>query len=589
MGAYEDALASVSRTPIDVCVVTLDWCANAFGVAPCTATGTPCYNTFPTCKDKANYSRTTKDYTFSTFGAPLPYRTGERPYITEIDYLPTQIDTTLTVSGRLKVYLTDEPDTDVGIDPYVSQRSSVQGSFIKKWLARNPNYKGRMVKVYKGFLGLAFADFKLKGIGKIDTMTRGTTGGSGDSTSLCIECIDLLKDISNVQVPAAVTVKLVTDIDAVVTQFTVDDVSPLPAAPGYVAIGTGTTQEVIEYASLDAVANQLIGCTRGAFNTTVATHKASDKVQPCRYYPPDNPFTHLKTMLLDDAGIDPSYVDTAAFDFWRDWLPCGEPPFSALITSPTTLATLYFEIDDLVDSRSWVAENLLITIARAVPNLPDRAYSPMSDDANIIGANPPTLDTNEASRITEVQLYWDLVQFQDMQKPASYNRLDIAVDSDAESDNEYGDQVPYVFYCRWLRPGAIPDDELQAFVTDYGGRYLIERRDASPLIEIDVELKDYEVSTGAYVTLVTDEVENPDGTPVSANFQVVARDPNYNNNSTNSVHLTLQRANSRVCFIADDNAPDYDSASPDEREYGYICEDDGTMNGSPDDKGYVIF
>ena len=51
---YRDRL---SRTPVSLVVLTLDYCDNAFGAAPCNATGTPCYNTYRTCKDKDHYSR----------------------------------------------------------------------------------------------------------------------------------------------------------------------------------------------------------------------------------------------------------------------------------------------------------------------------------------------------------------------------------------------------------------------------------------------------------------------------------------------------------------------------------------------------
>jgi hypothetical protein len=151
--SYDRETSKLSRTPVTLVVITLDFCALTYGVLPCTATGGPgeeCYNTFPTCQDKQNYDRTTKEYRFTSLDAP--YIKDARPYLDTIDWMQTEIKPgSLTIIGRSTLTMADEPDTDIGIDPYVENRSSVQGTFWKKLLARNKNYSGRRVEIYKGY------------------------------------------------------------------------------------------------------------------------------------------------------------------------------------------------------------------------------------------------------------------------------------------------------------------------------------------------------------------------------------------------------------------------------------------------------
>jgi hypothetical protein len=107
------------RTPIWLVVLSMGYCSRTFGVAPCLATGEECFNTYPTCKYKSAFSQLGKNYKFTSADAPAPFD-GVRPYVTRVSLLPTEIKTTLTVSGRVTVEMADEPDGDVGIDPYSS-------------------------------------------------------------------------------------------------------------------------------------------------------------------------------------------------------------------------------------------------------------------------------------------------------------------------------------------------------------------------------------------------------------------------------------------------------------------------------------
>ena len=195
--SYNTYKNSESRTRLDYLKIKLDYCGNTFGISPCTATGTKCYNTFFTCSDQSNFTKTTKNYTYINSDITTSIASSyfpARPLLKSINDLPTEIKETDTVTKRLKVTLADEPDDDYGIDPYPSTRSTKQGTYWKKWLARNPNYKGRIVELYEGYNGLDVADFEMKFAGIIESITYG-------NYSITIECTDLLSKLSNIKYP----------------------------------------------------------------------------------------------------------------------------------------------------------------------------------------------------------------------------------------------------------------------------------------------------------------------------------------------------------------------------------------------------
>ena len=567
---YNDYLNSISRTPVTLVVMSLDCCGRTFGNSPCLATGEPCYNTYPTCKSKLNYLKQSKDYKFTSADAPLPFKTNERPYLKSVKYLPCEIKDNLTITARVTAEFYDEPDTDIGIDPYVSQRSSIQGTFFKKLIARGTNYKGRQVKIYEGFLGLTESEFQPKWIGKIENITLG-------KDTVKIEVIDLLKALANIEIPPKLDIKNLNEIDAAVTTITLTTVTGLDSPSGYVRI----QDEIIYYTGVDTGTNQITGCTRGYFSTTAAAHKANDKVQKVRYYPPANPFDILKGMLQTDAGIDSSYIDTTAFDYWRDW-PGGEVDISAIVSEPTKLDKLYFEIIDLLDCKSWIGEDLKITIRRNIPNEPGRSYFTITDEANIIH-DSASVDLNEKSRLTRILFYWDKTTLGKIDEVKEYNRLDIAIDADAENAIEYAETIEKKIFCRWLRSGYMQEEPLMQFIKNNITRQLFRQRNAQPIITLNVELKDSGIKTGSYCRISTDEIANSDGSPLANEiFQVVKRD--FKGSRINLRVLKLP--SERWCFIAPNDTPAYDSASNAEREYGFITDSSGLINDKP---GYHIW
>ncbi len=296
--SYEDEEGAMTRTQITVVKMVLGFCALAFGEAPCTAAGVPCYNTYPTCKDRAHFDAIEKEYIFSSADAPLPFP-GPRPYVLDVRYVPTEIKDNFTISGRVNITLADEPDGDVGIDPYLDERTGASaGTFWKKLIVRNKNYRGRLVEVYEGFAGLAFEEYEKKFVGRIEDIQV-------NGAEVTIRLTDLLRSLAEVEVPKKIDCRLVTDVAPELTQITVSDVSEL-TAPGYILID----EEIIGYAAINSETNVISGLERGAFETEAVEHKAGDKVGLVRYYAPARPRDILYEMLTVDAELDPRYIET---------------------------------------------------------------------------------------------------------------------------------------------------------------------------------------------------------------------------------------------------------------------------------------
>lgn len=558
---YDEQRESISRTPVTLAILTLDYCSNSFGTAPCTASGAACYNTFHSCKDRTNFAKTTRQYKFSSVDAPVALDSF-RPYIKSVSYLPTEIKDKISATGRIKVELYDEPDTDIGIDPYVSTRPNVQGTYWGKLLARNPNYKGRTIAIYEGYLGDPFSEYRMRWTGPMERVTI-------KQGVVTLESIDILSGIGELEVPPKLDIKLSLALTSGATTIHLqdtDDVSSLPTS-GYIRID----DEIIGYTAVDTSQNTLAGCTRAQFETIADSHNADVKVQLCRYYPAANPFDILKDMLLTDAKLPADQVDSAAFDSWRDW-PGEEVDFETIVTEPTKLMALYREILDLIDCVSWVAEDLKVTIARRLPNDPARSYRTITDSGNMM-RNSTSVDLNAEWRKVWAYLFWDKLVLGKDDEVSGYRRIDVSVDG--EGKLEYGDDIEERILSRWVKYGLTTDEKLFGWIQDALARRMFSRRHAMPIISMSVEIKDSDIKTGSFVIMTTDELSNMDGTDKTARFMVIRRD-----SKGTKIDLKLQQLPEMVFgIIADDTAPDYADATDQERENCYICDEDGTVDG----------
>ena len=578
MTAFTDKLSDFARVPVTLVVITGDWCSHTFNTSPCAGTGIKCFNTYATCRDKDHYAATTKDYEFTSLNAPLPFP-GPRPYVKSVKEVPTEITDKFTISGRAGIEMADEPDTDVGIDPYYPSRTTpIPGTFWKKWLARNPNYEDFPVKVYDGFYGLNRSQFVQRIQALLDNVTVDKSGGC------TIELVDPLQRLDDVYVPPKMDVKLVADMTDSQLALSVygEDYDLLPES----AFSLTISDEVIYVGT--RTDNQCTGLLRAQFGSEASTHSTDDKVQLCRYYEPQSPYDVILTMLTDDVAadaavngtdpLDPSLINTGSFTFWKAF-DTHMVLFSTLITEPTKLKDLIFEIVDLIDCKCWVAEDLKITIRKNLQNYPGRVYKELSDADNIIeGSISP--DLNAKSRVDTIYLYWNKSFLGKADDETSYGHIDIV-----KYNGPYKRVAEKIVYCRWIRDDYMNEDLIQGYIRRLGARMLRLYKDAMPLVTLSVELKDSDVTTGSWVHLTTSALQRPDGSDLNqATAEVVKREK-----KGNVVELELLVYPERgIAYIQPaTGANDYTSATSAQKEYGFIANSQGEMSNG--DQGYTIY
>ena len=110
--------APAKYAPVRLVYLHMDYCGNWFGTSPCLATGTPCFNTWKTCKYLPAFNNVGRTYKYSEVDAVVPFQ-GVRPYVKSVRLLPTEIKTNLTVNARVSAVMVDEMDQDIDTDPYL--------------------------------------------------------------------------------------------------------------------------------------------------------------------------------------------------------------------------------------------------------------------------------------------------------------------------------------------------------------------------------------------------------------------------------------------------------------------------------------
>lgn len=147
----------MSSSEVLLLALVLDYCARRHGDGTCVATGEPCYNTWETCQDPANYSKTTKSYWFTMRKGPNLLPSGIQAWeaINNVRHVPTRIDSKsgLGVRAELTLDVADWIDGHELTDPYHSQRvTGSPSSFWAAFLERNPHYQKRPCLLYEGAL-----------------------------------------------------------------------------------------------------------------------------------------------------------------------------------------------------------------------------------------------------------------------------------------------------------------------------------------------------------------------------------------------------------------------------------------------------
>lgn len=507
------ALTDFTREPLQVVEIIQPLCSRTFGVAPCTASGTRCFNTDATCK--AILALDLTDEIVMRFVAPTAYEStsgpalqdeagddlldeagaaldaeGDRgafqpgtaiPALMSVDTAPTVLNvgagndnlSPLGLRAVATVAIKDFPSNDVGFDPYLADRAydpMTRGSFWSKWLARNPYHVGFVLRIYDGYFGAALTDMIKReySIEKIDA-TR---------ASVRITAKDILRKVTDndLKAPALSPGALSLALTNVATTFQVAGaaLADYPAT-GWLRVGS----EVMEYTGRALAGSnvEFTGLTRGALGTTASTHSQFAQVQRVLAYI-DTPFSDIIYDLLTVWGeIPASFINKPAwdaeFDEWRELYR-----FTGYVTAPESIQKLVGELCQQGLANVWWDERVQRIIFRA--QRPNFAPNTITQEGHIV-ADSLVVTEHPKDRASQVYVYYSprnpVLSLTDK---SSFANAEVFIDVDKE--RQYGETKIKEIFCRWVQTGVI--------ARALGGAYLLRFRDVRKQITFNLTAKD---------------------------------------------------------------------------------------------------
>ena len=342
-------------------------CSNTYGQAPCTAsvgvTGEQkCFNCRATCQDLDNiteapevvrYSKPSTNQRFDLDAAPNI----TVPNIASISYAPPELmlGESIGVRASLNVSFKDHrsPDTDAAGDRYIDERNYdpyATGTYWGKFRARYPYLQGTKLRWIQGTADQNIADMETRTF-----VIEGVTGPDS-AGNYSIKAKDVLKltDGDRSQAPTAKAISNgATNIDATYTGnvdlANVGDAFLLPAL-GYVVLG-GSEIVYGQIFGSDPTGTTWTILSRGQLGTTAVAHGVGIDFQDVLSFEGKTPAEILYSLLVDYAGVDPSFIPYA------DWEDETDTYYAKLLTghiaTPTAVVALVNDVIKHTASSMW--------------------------------------------------------------------------------------------------------------------------------------------------------------------------------------------------------------------------------------------
>lgn len=602
---YDNSRKADARVPVTAVEIYIDDCAESFGVGACTASGaagTECYNTYLTCQDPANYNKTQKTYRFYQPVSNWPI--GEIGYPAlkeEPKYTSCKIDPkgSLGKRGSVRIELHDFADDDLYTDPYVSTRTytpELQGTFFGKLKSRTPYYKGRLMKVRKGYINNPFSwsDFEDR-LYVIESISYDQKG------KVIIEGKDLLKltedkksvapavstaTLASAYTAAGTTLVLQTGEGAAFANDIYTGSAISGSVVGYVRIG----DNVLKYTGVST--DTLTGVVGGQFGSSDENADIDDAVQKCLNFDAVNVIDIIHFLLTNYADINESYIPydaglttpTGTDDEWDiekgSWLSSNT--LTHIITESTGVATLLKQICEQNLIYMWFNEKDQEVKLRAIaPELKNATPLALTDNANILEDSIMVSD-NVADRISQIWIYYDLKNIAgDTDKAENYKKIKITVDTDSENINAYSEKAIRVIYANWLGSSNT------GLILTLTGRLLSRYAGTPSTVKFKVDMADADLWTGSIATLQTNAFQAFDGSNLTQKMQVLKASEIHDKQIAELEAETWEYEISRYGFVTPNTMGDYTAESAENQNaYGFICQNDGYYTNG--DKGHLI-
>jgi hypothetical protein len=566
----------MTNEPVTIVEIEQDVCSLTFGVSPCTATGTPCYNTWKTCKDKPNFDEGVRVLRFAKPRVDLPLSWNVIPSLKSTSSSPTQLNVgdvdassgPLGKRAQATISFQDHPTSDIQQDPYVAQRGVNPfevGTFWSKLKARWPYFNGRKIRILDGYINQDIEDMQKREF-FIDSLD-----GPDSSGNVTIRGIDPLRSLDDKKsnAPAQSTGELLNAIDSTQTSFTVTNAA-LDSYPltGTLRIGG----ELMTYTSRVLSGSNIVfsGITRGTDGSVAAQQNAETRVQTCLRYT-DVPAWQVAKSLIETYA--PSAYDFVDVDQWTAegtlWL--DQFIVSSVISEPTGVNQLIGELcRDAQFFVWWDERNQKILLQAVRPPTVDPVR--INEEANIIAGSQSIVE-KENERISQIWYYYQPKDFsKSLTDESNFKKVRIRIDSAAESVREYADSSVKRIYSRWVRTDAI--------VISITTRLLDRYRDPPFYLTISCDAKDRSIWTADVLDVTTRLVTDVTGAPTTTRYQVIEAEEVM---SGSVIQYVLQNFNYllRFAYYMADGSPVFTLASDTEKQEGaWWSDDEGKMSDS---------
>jgi hypothetical protein len=496
----------------------LDYCANTYGTAPCTAavptTGPyKCFNAVKTCQDRAHY---VSSLVTLRFGKDLPYNPKTIaciPSIKSVSFTPSVISLGKNLGQRANVTITftdhPHPDTGSGYDKYLSTRTYnpfLQGTYWSKFRARH-FAQGRNLRLIYGFVGQALADMEVHNL-VVDTFS-----GPDFQGNFTLVAKDILKlaDDDRSQCPRLSHGTLLANITNAGTSATLDPAGignlEYPAS-GKIAIGG---KEIISFTRVGDV----LTITRAQNNTVAIAHTAGELMQLCVSYTGVDPANILYDLVTNYTDINPSFITLS------DWTSETSTYFGQLLTAiiavPTGVATLMSEIIEQAGLAMWWddrAQKIRLQVLKAITAA---ATTFTANNYRIDGTLKP--QEQDSVRLSEVHIFFG--QRNPLDPQTNHDNYQAAVfREDLQAATDYGSTMRREIFSRWIPfVGKTIADRTTAIIL---GRY----RDPPRKIAFDLFRVDgLSVQMGGGYNLTAWMMQDQTGAPATVPIQVLQINP----------------------------------------------------------------
>jgi len=309
---------------------------------------------------------------------------------------------------------------------------------------------------------------------------------------------------------------------------------------------------------------------RAQFGSVRDDHSASDAAQLCRAFI-DQSISNVITDMLTESGIDAGYLSADIASECAIWYGAGYN-ITAIISEPDTASKLVAELLTQIDAVMWWSpQTQKVEFKALVPNV--AAYPSWTDEANIVqgSMSVKSLDT---LRITQAAMRYAIKDAAgSITEPRNFMRTDVAVNTDAQSTNEYNDVRPKVVNTRWF--GAANVSAMRTIAN----RRIARLYDAPKQFTLKIDHKDYTMPIGSMVEIQSHKHLDVAGQPKAELCFVTSMDDK-------ATHVEVQARSTnfstRYGFIAPAGTADY----PTETIHAHIALSTGKMSNG--DNGYRI-